>query len=94
MLVSENPGSSPDPENLIVRLNQIVVRKSQNLLTCLFKFNKKGFQDLLMLREDALGDKAQLDQLFQKYALMAKEPDAPDIDIDHLVKRILKVCAC
>ena len=89
--MNENAGSSPDPESLIVRLNQIVVRKSQNLLTCLFKLNKKGFQDLLMLKEDALSDKAQLDQLFQKYALMAKDADAPDIDIDQLVKRIMKV---
>ena len=91
VLISENTAGSQDPENLMIKMSQIVVRKSQNLLTCLFRSNKKGFMDLLMIKDDFGSDSIRVDQVFQKYGMMAKENESFDSEVDQLVKGVLKV---
>jgi hypothetical protein len=81
----------PDIKSAIAKIDQVVIRKTQNLLTSLFRENKNEFREILRLKPDESEDNARIDVLFDTYLLLKRFSHPPDSEIESLTKRVLKV---
>jgi hypothetical protein len=81
----------PDVVGAIAKIDQVVIRKTQNLLTCLFRENKVEFQEILRLKAHEAEDNSRIEILFSTYLLLKRMPNPPDSEIESLTKRVLKV---
>jgi ERCC4-type nuclease len=89
MLVREE-----DPEEFqatLTKIDQVVIRKTQNMLTCLFRQNKTEFREILRLKSDQSEDYIRIEHLFAHYENVKQMQEVSDSEVDTLSKRVLKV---
>lgn len=89
MLVQEE-----DPDDFqatLTKIDQVVIRKTQNLLTCLFRQNKTEFKEILRLKQDQSEDNIRMEHLFAHYENIKQMEAVNESEIDTLSKRVLKV---
>lgn len=81
----------PDIKEAVAKIDQVVIRKTQNLLTCLFRENKVEFREILRLKPEETEDNSRIEVLFSTYLVLKRFPHPPDSEIESLTKRVLKV---
>lgn len=89
MLVREE-----DPEEFqatLTKIDQVVIRKTQNMLTCLFRQNKTEFREILRLKSDQSEDYIRIEHLFAHYENLKQMQEVSNSEVDTLSKRVLKV---
>lgn len=94
ILIQDTLGQPSNP-NLHSKMNMIVVRKSMNLLTCIFRNSKQAVLELLRVSHAFESDKQKINAIFSDYQEMVQQADNPKVVTDERVsafaKRILKV---
>lgn len=94
ILIQDTLGHSGS-QGLHNKMNLIVVRKSMNLLTCIFRNSKQGVLELLRISQAFESDKAKINQIFSDYQDMVQSADnhksVSEERVTSFAKRILKV---